>query len=214
VQVDVRGEQIGRRTRVDLGLIGHVRATLQALTPLLDPKTDGTYLNTCLEHSARTREDLDDLATGVPGRMPIHPQYVAKVVNDVASDDAIVTCDVGTPTVWAARYLRMNGRRRLLGSFVHGSMANALPQAIGAQAALPDRQVISLSGDGGVAMLLGDLLTLKQLNLPVKVLVFNNNTLGFVELEMKAGVVALRDGPRESRLRQAGRVRGDSRHSR
>jgi pyruvate dehydrogenase (quinone) len=118
--------------------------------------------------------------------MPIHPQYVAKLVNDVASDDAIVTCDVGTPTVWAARYLRMNGKRRLLGSFVHGSMANALPQAIGAQAALPDRQVISLSGDGGVAMLLGDLLTLKQLNLPVKVVVFNNNTLGFVELEMKA----------------------------
>ena len=186
VQVDVRGEQIGRRTRVDLGLIGHVRETLRTLTPLLDPKTDSAYLNRCLEHYARTRKDLDDLATGVPGRMPIHPQYVAKVVNDVASDDAIVTCDVGTPTVWAARYLRMNGRRRLLGSFVHGSMANALPQAIGAQAALPDRQVISLSGDGGVAMLLGDLLTLKQLNLPVKVVVFNNSTLGFVELEMKA----------------------------
>ena len=186
VQVDVRGEQIGRRTRVDLGLIGHVRETLQVLTPLLDPKTDGAYLNRCLEHYARTRKDLDDLATGEPGRMPIHPQYVAKVVNDVASDDAIVTCDVGTPTVWAARYLKMNGRRRLLGSFVHGSMANALPQAIGAQAALPDRQVISLSGDGGVAMLLGDLLTLKQLALPVKVVVFNNSTLGFVELEMKA----------------------------
>ena len=186
VQVDVRGEQIGRRTRVDLGLIGHVRETLQALTPFLDPKTDHAYLNRCLEHYARTRKDLDDLATGVPGRMPIHPQYVAKVVNDVASDEAIVTCDVGTPTVWAARYLKMNGRRRLLGSFVHGSMANALPQAIGAQAASPDRQVISLSGDGGVAMLLGDLLTLKQLNLPVKVVVFNNSSLGFVELEMKA----------------------------
>ena len=186
VQVDVRGEQIGRRTRVDLGLIGHVRETLQALTPLLDPKTDHAYLNRCLEHYARTRKDLDDLATGVPGRMPIHPQYVAKVVNDVASDEAIVTCDVGSPTVWAARYLKMNGRRRLLGSFVHGSMANALPQAIGAQAASPGRQVISLSGDGGVAMLLGDLLTLKQLNLPVKVVVFNNSSLGFVELEMKA----------------------------
>jgi pyruvate dehydrogenase (quinone) len=186
VQVDVRGEQIGRRTRVDLGLIGHVRETLQALTPLLDAKIDGAYLNKCLEHYARTRKDLDDLATGEPGRTPIHPQYVAKLVNDLASDDAIVTCDVGTPTVWAARYLRMNGRRRLLGSFVHGSMANALPQAIGAQAASPARQVISLSGDGGVAMLLGDLLTLKQLNLPVKVVVFNNSTLGFVELEMKA----------------------------
>jgi pyruvate dehydrogenase (quinone) len=187
VQVDVRGEQIGRRTRVDLGLIGHVRETLQALTPLLDPKADRAYLEKCLEHYARTRKDLDDLATGEPGRMPIHPQYVAKVVNDIASDAAIVTCDVGLPTVWAARYLKMNGRRRLLGSFLHGSMANALPQAIGAQAALPDRQVISLSGDGGVAMLLGDLLTLKQLTLPVKVVVFNNNSLGFVELEMKAG---------------------------
>jgi pyruvate dehydrogenase (quinone) len=187
VQVDVRGEQIGRRTRVDLGLIGHVRETLQALTPLLDPKADRAYLDKCLEHYARTRKDLDDLATGDPGRMPIHPQYVARLVNDLASDDAIVTCDVGLPTVWAARYLKMNGRRRLLGSFVHGSMANALPQAIGAQAALPDRQVISLSGDGGVAMLLGDLLTLKQLTLPVKVVVFNNSSLGFVELEMKAG---------------------------
>ena len=186
VQVDLRGEQIGRRTPVDLGLVGHVRETLQALTPLLDDRKDRAYLDRCLEHYARTRKDLDDLATGEPGRTPIHPQYVAKLVSDLASDTAIVTCDVGTPTVWAARYLRMNGKRRLLGSFVHGSMANALPQAIGAQAALPDRQVISLSGDGGIAMLLGDLLTLRQLGLPVKVVVFNNSTLGFVELEMKA----------------------------
>jgi pyruvate dehydrogenase (quinone) len=186
VQVDLRGEQVGRRTRVDRGLVGHVRETLQALMPFLDVKTDRAYLNRCLEHYARTRKDLDDLATGEQGRTPIHPQYLAKMVNDLASDSAIVTCDVGTPTVWAARYLRMNGKRRLLGSFVHGSMANALPQAIGAQAAMPDRQVISLSGDGGIAMLLGDVLTLKQLNLPVKVIVFNNGTLGFVELEMKA----------------------------
>jgi pyruvate dehydrogenase (quinone) len=186
VQVDLRGEQIGRRTPVDLGLVGHVRATLQALTPLLADKADRAYLDRCLDHYARTRKDLDDLATGEPGRTPIHPQYVAKMVSELASDEAIISCDVGTPTVWAARYLRMNGRRRLLGSFVHGSMANALPQAIGVQAALPDRQVISLSGDGGIAMLLGDLLTLRQLKLPVKVVVFNNSTLGFVELEMKA----------------------------
>jgi pyruvate dehydrogenase (quinone) len=186
VQIDLRGEQIGRRTTVDLGLIGHVRETLQALTPLLDDRADRAYLDRCLEHYARTRQDLDDLATGEPGRTPIHPQYVAKLVNELASDSAVVTCDVGTPTVWAARYLRMNGKRRLLGSFVHGSMANALPQAIGVQAAFPERQVISLSGDGGLAMLLGDLLTLKQLNLPVKVVVFNNSSLGFVELEMKA----------------------------
>jgi pyruvate dehydrogenase (quinone) len=186
VQVDLRGEQIGRRTRVDLGLVGHVRETLRALMPLLEDKADRAHLDRCLDHYARTREDLDDLATAEPGRTPIHPQYVAKLVGELASDSAIVTCDVGTPTVWAARYLRMNGKRRLLGSFVHGSMANALPQAIGVQAALPDRQVISLSGDGGIAMLLGDLLTLRQLRLPVKVVVFNNSTLGFVELEMKA----------------------------
>jgi len=186
VQVDIRGEQIGRRAPVDLGVVGHVRDTLQALMPLLDDKTDRAYLDRCLEHYVRARKDLDDLATGEPGHVPIHPQYVARLVNELASESAIFTCDVGTPSVWAARYLRMNGTRRLLGSFVHGSMANALPQAIGAQAALPDRQVISLSGDGGLAMLLGDLLTLRQLSLPVNVVVFNNGSLGFVELEMKA----------------------------
>jgi pyruvate dehydrogenase (quinone) len=129
---------------------------------------------------------LDELAVGTPGRTPIHPQFVAKLLDEMASESAIFACDVGTPTIWASRYLRMNGKRRLLGSFTHGSMANALPQAIGAQAAMPKRQVVTLSGDGGIAMLLGDLLTLRQLNLPVKVVVFNNGSLGFVELEMKA----------------------------
>jgi len=123
---------------------------------------------------------------GEPGRMRLHPQYVAKIIDELASEDAVFACDVGTPSVWAARYLRMNGKRRLLGSFIHGSMANALPQAIGVQSAFPGRQVITLSGDGGLAMLLGDLLTLRQLKLPVKLVVFNNGSLGFVELEMKA----------------------------
>ena len=186
IQVDIRGEQIGRRTPVSLGLIGAVKDTLKALTPLLEEHTDGSYLEKCISHYHQARRGLDDLAVGEPGRTPIHPQYVAKIVDEMASEDAIFTCDVGTPTIWAARYLRMNGKRRLLGSLIHGSMANALPQAIGAQAAYPDRQVISLSGDGGLAMLLGDILTLKQLNLPVKLVVFNNSTLGFVELEMKA----------------------------
>jgi pyruvate dehydrogenase (quinone) len=186
IQVDLRGEQIGRRTPVDLGMIGNVKQTLQALTPLLSDKGDRSHLDVCLKHYTQTRKELDELATGQPGHIPIHPQYVAKVVDELASDNAIFTCDVGTPTIWAARYLRMNGQRRLLGSFIHGSMANALPQAIGAQAALPGREVISLSGDGGLAMLLGDLLTLRQLKLPVKVVVFNNSALGFVELEMKA----------------------------
>jgi pyruvate dehydrogenase (quinone) len=103
-----------------------------------------------------------------------------------AAGDAIFTADVGLPTVWSARHLAMNGQRRLIGSFWHGSMANAMPQAIGAQAAFPERQVISLSGDGGFTMLMGDLLTLKQLNLPVKVLIFNNGSLGFIELEQKS----------------------------
>ena len=186
LQVDLRGEQIGRRTRVDLGLIGSVKDTLEALTPMVEEKADRAYLDACLEHYKQARKDLDDLATGEPGRTPIHPQFVAKIVDELAADDAVFSCDVGTPTIWAARYLHMNGRRRLLGSFSHGSMANALPQAIGAQASYPGRQVISLSGDGGVAMLLGEVLTLRQLKLPVKLIVFNNSSLGFVELEMKA----------------------------
>jgi pyruvate dehydrogenase (quinone) len=186
VQIDIRGEQIGRRTRVDLGLVGGVRETLQALTPLVQQKADRAFLDACLKHYAKTRRGLDELAVGEPGRKPIHPQYVARLIDEVAAEDAIFTCDVGTPTVWAARYLHMNGKRRLLGSFIHGSMANALPQAIGAQAALPGRQVVTLSGDGGLAMLLGDVFTLKQAELPVKIVVFNNSSLGFVELEMKA----------------------------
>jgi pyruvate dehydrogenase (quinone) len=186
IQVDRLGDQIGRRTPVDLGLIGNVRDTLERLTPLMQSKTDRTYLDTCLSHYKNARKSLDDLAVGDPGRTPIHPQYVAKVLDELAAEDAVFTCDVGTPTVWAARYLHMNGKRRLLGSFTHGSMANALPQAIGVQASHPGRQVITLSGDGGLAMLLGDLLTLRQLRLPVKLVVFNNSSLGFVELEMKA----------------------------
>ena len=190
IQVDRLGEQIGRRTPVDLGLIGNVKDTLEALTPLLEDKRDGSFLETCVGHYKNARKGLDDLAVGEPGKTPIHPQYVAKVLDEVAADDAVFTCDVGTPTVWAARYLTMNGKRRLLGSFNHGSMANALPQAIGVQASHPKRQVITLSGDGGLAMLLGDLLTLQQLKLPVKLVVFNNQALGFVELEMKAaGIV-------------------------
>ena len=186
LQVDMRGEQIGRRTPVDLGLIGKVSDTLDELVPLLEEKQDRKHLDACLEHYKNARQGLDDLAVGEPGRTPIHPQYVARIVDELAADDAVFTCDVGTPTIWAARYLHMNGKRRLLGSFTHGSMANALPQAIGAQAAFPGRQVISLSGDGGLAMMLGEILTLRQLKLPVKLVVFNNSTLGFVELEMKA----------------------------
>lgn len=186
IQVDQRGEQIGRRTRVDVGLLGTVKDTLAAIWPMLQEITDRTHLDNCVRHYQSARIELDELAVGTPGHVPIHPQYVARMMDEVASENAIFTCDVGTPTVWAARYLRMNGRRRLIGSFIHGSMASSIPQAIGAQVAFPGRQVITLSGDGGLAMLLGDILTLPQLKLPVKMVVFNNSSLGFVELEMKA----------------------------
>jgi len=190
IQVDRLGEQIGRRTPVSLGLIGNVKDTLEALIPMLDDKTDRSHLDLCLRHYKEARKGLDELASGEPGQSPLHPQYVAKVLDEVAADDAVFTCDVGTPTIWASRYLHMNGKRRLLGSFNHGSMANALPQAIGLQASHPGRQVVSLSGDGGLAMMFGELLTLQQHKLPVKLVVFRNDALAFVELEMKAaGIV-------------------------
>ncbi len=187
VQIDIRGEQLGRRTKLDLGLVGYTKATLQALVPKLKQNSDDKHLRRSLEHYRKTRKALDELATEGVDRRASHPQFVARQINELASEAAIFTCDVGTPTIWASRYLSMNGKRRLLGSFVHGSMASALPQAIGAQLAARDRQVVSMSGDGGLSMLLGDLLTLEQLNLPVKVVVFRNDSLAFVDLEMKAG---------------------------
>lgn len=192
VQVDIRAAQLGRRCALDLGVVGDVRATLSAVLPLLRPKTDRAHLDDALARYKRAREGLDALAVGTPGHKPIHPQYLAKVVSDLAAEDAAFTFDVGTPTIWAARYLAMNGKRRLVGSLVHGSMANAMPQAIGIQAAQPGRQVVSLSGDGGFAMLMGDLITLVQEKLPVKIVIFNNGVLGFVAMEMKAaGFVGL-----------------------
>jgi pyruvate dehydrogenase (quinone) len=186
VQVDVRGEQIGRRTRVDLPLVGTVKDTIDALMPRLTPKMDTRHLDRMRERYAEARLSLDELASSDRNRAPMHPQFVAKTIDDLAADDAVFLPDVGTPVIWAARYLHMNGRRRLVGSFNHGTMANAVPQAIGVQASHPSRQVITLSGDGGLAMMLGDLITLKQHRLPVKIVVFNNGALAFVELEMKA----------------------------
>ena len=185
-QIDIRPEQLGRRANIQLGLVGDVAATLDALLPLLAEKQDRSRLDRAVDHYRKVRKDLDELAVGKPGRKLIHPQQVAKALSDLAADDAVFTCDVGLPTVWAARYLAMNGKRRLIGSFWHGSMANAMAHAIGAQAAFPKRQVISLSGDGGFTMLMGDFLSLAQLGLPVKVVVFHNNALGFVELEQKS----------------------------
>lgn len=185
-QVDIRGENLGRRCRLDLGVIGDVREVLPLLTERLATRQDDAHLSTALRHYASARKALDSLADEMSTHTPIHPQLVAKLISDLASEDAIFTCDVGEPTVWAARYLKMNGKRRLLGSFLHGSMANAMPQAIGAQLAAPQRQVISMSGDGGFGMLMGDLLTVRQSKLPIKIVIFNNGLLGFVDIEMKS----------------------------
>jgi pyruvate dehydrogenase (quinone) len=187
VQIDLRADALGKRAPLALGLVGSVRETLTALQPRLERKTDRRFLDTALKHYASARKGLDESARPSPPGRPIHPQYLTRLVNEIAEKDAVFTADVGTPTLWAARYLTMNGKRALHGSFNHGSMANAMPQALGAQAAHPGRQVISLSGDGGLSMLLGDLLSARQLDLPIKVVVYNNSSLGFVAMEMKAG---------------------------
>ena len=190
VQVDIRGEHIGRRVPVEVGLVGSVKDTIPALLAHLRPACDATHLARMRSHYRRTRERLDGLTVSHGDRGPIHPQTLAKAIDELATDDAVFLADVGTPTLWAARYLSMNGRRRLIGSFNHGTMANAMPQAIGVQASHPGRQVVTLSGDGGLTMMLGELLTLRQQHLPVKVVVFNNGALSFVELEMKSdGIV-------------------------
>jgi pyruvate dehydrogenase (quinone) len=186
LQVDSRGEQIGRRTRVDVPLVGTVKDTIAALLPRLRATTESDHLDQMRKHYVKARAQLDDLAVNDRNRTPMHPQFVAKTIDRLAEDDAVFLADTGTPVVWAARYLHMNGKRRLVGSFTHATMANALPQAIGVQASHPGRQVITLSGDGGIAMLLGELITLRQQKLPVKIVVFANGALSFVELEMKA----------------------------
>jgi pyruvate dehydrogenase (quinone) len=185
-QIDIRPETLGNRCPIDLGVLGTVKDTLGDLLPMIEEKTDAAFLNSALEDYQKARRSLDGLAEPEAGSDTIHPQYVTRLVSELADDDAIFACDVGTPVAWAARYLKMNGKRRLIGSFNHGSMANSLLHTIGAQAAFPDRQVISLSGDGGFTMMMGEFLTLVQAGLPVKVVVLNNGTLGFVEMEMKA----------------------------
>jgi pyruvate dehydrogenase (quinone) len=186
LQVDVRPEALGNRCALHLGLLGDVRHTLELLLPKLDEKADTAFLDAALAHYAKARRDLDSLAESGPKSKRIHPQYVTRLASELAAEDAIFTCDVGSPIVWAARYLQVNGKRRIIGSFNHGSMANAMLQAIGAQCAFPGRQVVSFSGDGGFTMMMGDFITLKQIGLNVKVIVLNNGSLGFIEMEMKA----------------------------
>ncbi len=186
IQIDIDPGSLGSHCHVDMALIGDIRTTLLALQPLLEVKQDRDFLDKALKHYQEARKDLDDLATA-NDKQAIHPQYLTQQLSTFASDDAIFTCDVGTPTVWAARYLKMNGKRRLIGSFNHGSMANAMPQALGAQSIDRQRQVIAMCGDGGFSMLMGDFLSVAQLKLPVKLVVFNNSVLGFVAMEMQSG---------------------------
>jgi pyruvate dehydrogenase (quinone) len=184
-QVDVRPEHLGRRSKLDLAVWGDVRETLRCITPKVRVKADRRFLDKMLKKHADALEGVVRAYTRkVEKHVPVHPEYVAAVLDELADDDAVFTVDTGMCNVWAARYISPNGRRRIIGSFSHGSMANALPQAIGAQFVDRDRQVVSMSGDGGFTMLMGDFLTLVQYDLPVKIVLFNNSSLSMVELEM------------------------------
>lgn len=184
IQIDIRPERLGRRCKLDLGLTGDVKETIKSLLPFVEEVTDVAFLEKCQQRYKENRKNLMGHAQMVSGKA-IHPEYLTRILSEQAADNAIFTADVGTPTVWAARYVDMKKGRKLIGSFNHGSMASAMPQAIGAQVAFPERQVISLSGDGGFAMLMGDILTIYQYDLPVKIIVYNNSSLGFVAMEMK-----------------------------
>jgi len=189
VQIDIKPENLGRRAKLDLGLCGDVKDTLQPLLPLLGMKEDATFLDQQLEFYQEVKKNLQSYVkdTGKPNE--IHPEFVASVINELAAKDAILTVDTGMCCVWASRYIDGTGERKMLGSFNHGSMANAMPQAIGAALARPDQQVIAFCGDGGISMMLGDLMTIVQYQLPVKIIVFNNRSLGMVKLEMQvAGI--------------------------
>ena len=186
-QIDIRVERLGRRSKLDLGIWGDVRETLQALLPMVDTKPDRAYLDAVLGKHQEKLKKMNVYVDHVGTRLPMHPEPVAAALSEAAAPDAIFTADTGMCNVWSARYIKATKDRRIIGSFNHGSMANALPQAIGAQCAYPGRQVISMSGDGGFAMLMGDLLTLTQYDLPIKVVVFDNGALGMVKLEMETG---------------------------
>ena len=189
VQIDIKPENLGRRAKLNLGLCGDVKDTLQAILPFIETKEDAKFLNRQLKFYHIVKKNLFFYVND-PGKLnTIHPEYVASVINELAHKDAIFTVDTGMCCVWAARYIAGTGERKMLGSFNHGSMANAMPQAIGAAFACPDKQVIAFCGDGGLSMMMGDLMTIVQYNLPVKIVLFNNRSLGMVKLEMQvAGI--------------------------
>ena len=185
VQIDIDPERLGRRAKLSMGLCGDIKTTLNALLPKIQAKSDKSFLNDQLLGYSKVKEHLRAYVEDKGTDNKIHPEYVMAMVNEVANADAVFTVDTGMTCVWGARYLEATGKRKMLGSFNHGTMANAMPQAIGAALAYPGRQVIALCGDGGISMLLGDLATIKQYNLPVKVVIFNNRALGMVKLEME-----------------------------
>ncbi|MCC3276200.1 ubiquinone-dependent pyruvate dehydrogenase [Arthrobacter sp. zg-Y20] len=212
LQVDIRGEQLGRRVPLTQGMVGGVRETAEALLPLLERKSSRTHLEKSLDHYRRTRRQLDDLEKQGPGA--IHPQHLAHLIDELADDDAVFLPDVGTPVIWACRHLHIGARRRLIGSFWHGTMAAATPLGLGVQAVDRNRQVVILAGDGGLAMMLGELLTAVQHRLPIKIVVFDNAALSFVEVEMKAaGIVNFGTGlqnPDFGKVAQAVGMHGES----
>lgn len=185
VQIDTAPEKLGRRAKLDMGLCGNIKDTLTALLPLLSQQPDGFFLKKQLDGYAEVKEHLKSYVNDPGKKDLIHPEYLASRIDALSAHDAIYTVDTGMTCVWAARYLNATGKRTLLGSFNHGSMANAMPQAIGAALACPDRQVIAMCGDGGISMMLGDIMTIVQYKLPVKLIVFNNHSLGMVKLEME-----------------------------
>ncbi len=187
IQIDIKPESLGRHCQLELGIVGDVKSSLEILLTKIKKKEEDSFLKSALKHYKDTVKNFDKLASDESSEKIVHPQYLTKLIDRYASEDAIFSCDVGTPTVWAARYLTMNGKRKLIGSFNHGSMANALPQAIGAKINSPSKEVIALCGDGGFAMLMGDFLTLKQYNIKAKIVIYDNDSLGFVSIEMKAG---------------------------
>jgi pyruvate dehydrogenase (quinone) len=189
VQIDIKPENLGRRAKLDMGLCGDIKDTLRVLMPMVKKKEDSRFLKQQLEFYQEVKKKLQSYVED-PGKPDaIHPEFVASVINDLADKDAIFTVDTGMCCVWAARYIDGTGGRKMLGSFNHGSMANAMPQAIGAAFACPGKQVIAFCGDGGLSMMMGDLMTIVQYKLPVKIIVFNNRSLGMVKLEMEvAGI--------------------------
>lgn len=186
IQIDSRGEQIGKRVPVEVPLVGTAKDTMHELSALLKPAKSSRHLTRMVDHYKKTRENLDNLARPSRGSRPIHPQYLTRLVDERATEDAVFIPDVGSPVIYASRYIHPTSARRVIGSFAHGSMANALTMGLGAQASFPDRQVVALAGDGGLGMMMGELLTVREHNLPIKIVVYNNSSLNFIELEMKA----------------------------